>query len=376
MKKHVRTLIIVVVVLILLIVGYVCAVKFIPKGDTAQSEEKQDNIAVSQVGAENIVSISYSCEDTDFEKITFNKNDKNEWHYSEIDDFPLNQKYITNLASQLDKVEAQRIINEEEAGELSEYGFDEPALTIWFTEKDGTEHTYYVGDRNATTDNYYFKIEGDDRVYQISADLSVGFMYSLYDLFDMESFPLVELSSYRHIDIKNGDKHLKINAVVEEDAEEYVSSDDYVEKDITWFAAAGESEDYKKGNQITIKAMAEEMSDYAFYRAVDYNVTEEDYAKYGLANPSAVVTVEYEVLDETTAQLVEVADGVNEVQCETIDKKYVLYIGKKSDDTDYADDYYVRIDGSNKIYTMETSAVERILQLDTEAYFVTEDFKN
>lgn len=376
MKRHIRTLIIVIIVLVLLIVGCVCVVKFIPKDSSSDSDSQKDNVAVSQVNAENIVSISYSCEDTNYEKLTFNKNKEGEWHYSEIDDFPLNQKYLTNLASTLNEIDAQRIIQADEAGEMSEYGLDNPSLTIWFTEKDGTNHTYYVGNKNETTDNYYFKMDDDERIYQIGSDLKVGFMYSLYDLFDMETFPLVELSSYRHIDIKNGDQHLKINAVVEDDADEYISENDYVEKDITWFAASGDSEDYKKGNQITIKAIASEMTDYSFYRAVDYKVSKEDYKKYGLDNPKVVISVDYQVLDETTAELVEIADGVNEVQCDTIDKNYVLYVGNKSNDTDYADDYYVRIEGSDKIYTMETSVLERMLNLDIDSYFVSDSINN
>jgi len=370
MKKRIITLVGVLGVLVVLIISYVLVVKFGPK-QAADSPQKEDNMAVSQVGAENIVSFSFCNEETDFKVLKFNKNSSNEWHYSEIDDFPLKQSYMTVMAKTLEEIKASRVISSDEAGELSEYGFDKPSLTVWFKEKDGTEHTFLVGNRNETTENYYFKMSDDNNVYLIDGELTIGFMYGLYDLFDMETFPLVETTSYKHIDITNGDKHIQFNAVVAEDAEEYIEND-YVEKDITWYAADGNSNDYKLANQISVKAMAEEMTNFAFYRAVDYKVTEKDYSKYGFDNPTAVIKVDYQVLDESTAELVEVEDGINEVKCDTIDKSYVLYIGNRTSDSAYAEDYYVRIDGSDKVYTMETSVLQRFINLDTESFFVSD----
>lgn len=370
MNKKIKRLLLVVVVLALLVGTYFVLTKFVIKKDS-ESKVQKDNVAVSQVGADNIVSFTYKCEDTDNKELTLVKNKDNEWHYSQEETFPINQSYVTKMAESLSNVEAERIILADEADELSEYGFDNPLVTIDFEEKDGTKHSYYIGNENASTENYYFRMEGDENVYQINADLKVMFMMGLYDLFDMETFPKVEESSFKEIDIKSGDKHLKVKSVVEDDAKEVMTSDDYMEKEITWYAAK-DGEEYKKGNQITLQAMIDEMTEYYFFRAVDYNVDETGRSKYGLDKPSAVINVKYQVLDETTAELVEVADGINEVQCDTIDKEYTLYVGNKTSDTNYADDYYVYTEGSNKVYTMEAASLTRMLELDVESYFVTD----
>lgn len=371
MKKKIITLVGVLTALIVLIAACVLIIKFGPKNSSGDTAATDDNIAVSQVGAENIVSFSFCNEDTGFETLRFDRNSSNEWHYSEKEDFPLNQSYVTVMAKTLAEIDASRVISSDEAGELSEYGFDNPSLTVWFKEKDGTEHTFLLGNRNETTENYYFKMSDDDNVYLIDGTLKIGFMYNLYDLFDKEQFPLVETSSYKHVDIKNGDKHIQFNAVVEDDAEQYVK-DDYIEKDITWYVCSGDSNDYKLANQVTAKAMAEEMTAFEYYRAVDYKVSEADYSKYGFDNPTAVITVDYQVLDESTAELVEVADGINEVKCDTIDKKYTLYIGKVCDDSTTTDEYYVRVDGSDKVYTMEASVLSRYVNLNTESFYVSD----
>ena len=370
MSKKIKKLLIVILVLVLLVAAYFVITKFVIKNDES-TDEKSDNIAVSQVGAENIVSFTYKCEDTDNKDLTLVRNSDKEWHYSEDDSFPVNQTYVTKMAESLSSVEAERIISASEADELSEYGFDNPLVSISFEEKDGTKHEYYIGNENTSTENYYFRMDDDENVYQINADLKVMFMMGLYDLFDMETFPKVEELSFREIDIKSSDKHLRVKAVVEDDAEEHITSDDYMEKDITWYAAK-DDEDYKKGNQITLQAMIDEMTEYSFFRAVDYKIDDDKYKQYGFDNPKAVINVKYQVLDETTAKLVEVQDGINEVQCDTIDKEYTLYVGNKSNDTDYADDYYVYIEGSDKVYTMETSVLSRMVDLDIDSYFVTD----
>lgn len=370
MKKRIITLVSVAIVLVVLIIGCFLIIKS-GKNKNVEETTKEDNIAVSQVGAENIVSFEYSNEDTDYKTLKFYRNSSDEWHYSEIEDFPLNQSYVTILAETLQEIDASRVISPDEAGELSDYGLDNPQLTISYEEKDGTKHTIYLGDKNTTTENYYLKMNDDENVYLVDSTLKVSFMYSLYDLFDMETFPLVETSSYKHIELTNGTKKIQFNAVVEEDAEEYIEND-YKEKDITWYVKKADSDEYKLANQITVKAMAEEMTEFAFYRAVDYKVEQEEYSKYGFDNPVAVIKVDYQVLDETTAELVEVADGINEVKCDTIDKNYILYIGNKCNENSSTDEYYVRVDGSNKVYTMESSVLSRFVDLDVDSFFVSD----
>lgn len=368
MKKKTKKLIIGFVSFVVLLIAYFVLTEYVIKPEETNEEEQDDNIPVSQGDAENIVSFSYKCDDTGNEFLTLTRDKENVWHYEEEPDFPLNQQYVTVMAKGLMNVSAERVISEEDAGELSEYGFDNPTTTIRFTEKDGTENVFYIGNENPSTENYYFRKEGDNNVYQINADLKMNFMMGLYDLFDMEKFPVVEKLSFAHVEIQTKDLNMKIKGVVDKDNETYID-DYYIEQEKDWYISIDGSE-YKMGNQITLNAMIEEMSAYDFYRAIDYNVTEQDLPKYGLDNPAAIITVDYQVLDEKTAEIVEIQDGISEVQCDVLDKQYKLYIGKQTSDINYAEDYYVRLDGSDKIYTMEESVIQRMLSLDTDSYIV------
>lgn len=58
MSKKIKKLLIVIIVLVLLVAAYFVITKFVIKNDES-TDEKSDNIAVSQVGAENIVSFTY-----------------------------------------------------------------------------------------------------------------------------------------------------------------------------------------------------------------------------------------------------------------------------------------------------------------------------
>ena len=138
MSKKVKKLLIIVTVLLLLVAAYFVITKFVIKKEN-KTDNNKDNVAVSQIGSENIVSFSYKCEDTDFKEITLVKNSDNEWHYIEDDNFPVNQTYVTNMAKSISEVKAERIISSEEAGDLKEYGFDNPVVSISFEERDGTK---------------------------------------------------------------------------------------------------------------------------------------------------------------------------------------------------------------------------------------------
>ena len=69
----------------------------------------------------------------------------------------------------------------ENAGELSEYGFDKPGNIITFTTAEGTK-TLTIGMENPVTGQYYVKIDGEDTLYLVSGSFPSVFSKSLEEL--------------------------------------------------------------------------------------------------------------------------------------------------------------------------------------------------
>jgi len=82
-----------------------------------------------------------------------------------------------------------------------------------------------------------------------------------------------------------------------------------------------------------------------------------------------VLTVDYEVLDETTAREVEGEDGISEIVCDTIEKQYVLRIGNQIPEDGFSDpEYYVCLEGSDVIYTITVESLENIVNISADKY--------
>ena len=58
----------------------------------------------------------------------------------------------------------------------SEYGLDDPSMTITLTFTDGTQKILYIGEQNPMTDVYYASMEGDDHIYTISSEVPQAFL--------------------------------------------------------------------------------------------------------------------------------------------------------------------------------------------------------
>lgn len=90
----------------------------------------------------------------------------------------LNSDAVQTIADTLSQVAAVRVL--EGAGELSEYGLDEPAYTIKLETESGTEITLYIG--SATGENYYATIGDKVVVYVIDSSPVDTLEFDVIDL--------------------------------------------------------------------------------------------------------------------------------------------------------------------------------------------------
>lgn len=363
-KKAVRL-----AVIFVLLVAVIAALLIVLKQTKEEEPEKKEQKAVSQTEVEDIEKLTYSCEATSGESVTLVR-EKNIWYYDKDRDFPLDQEYVTNtMVKTASQATANQTI-ENPDGNMSSYGLDNPVLTIVLGKITGEEVTMHVGSYNESVEGYYLKVEGDSNLYLINGELVFGFDMTIYEIADKEDFPLVEKTSFTHIKIERPDSVTEFKGEIEEGAETYISEKDYVEKIKTW-KISDNGAVYKTGNQDKAQALIEQLASFDYDSMVAYHVTDEERssAKYGFDTTKTVLTVDYEVLDETTARQVEGEGGINEIVCDTIQKQYVLEIGARVPENGFDDPaYYVSLAGSDVIYTMTADMLDVVVNMNAKDY--------
>lgn len=357
------------VIIFVLLAAVIAALFVVMKLTKEETPQEKEQKAVSQTEVEDIEGLTYSCEATSGESVTLVR-EKNIWYYEKDKDFPLDQEYVTNtMVKTASQATANKTI-ENPTDDMSSYGLDNPALTIILKKITGDEVTMHVGDYNESVEGYYLSVEGDSNIYLVNGELVFGFDMTIYEIADKEDFPLVETTSFTHIKIERPDSVTEFKGETEEDAETYISDKDYVEKVKTWKVSDNGSV-YRTGDQDKAQALIEQMSAFDYESMVAYHVTQEErnLDQYGLNDSKTVLTVDYEVLDETTARQVEGEGGINEIVCDTIQKQYVLEIGSKVPENGYDDPaYYVSLAGSDVIYTMTADMLDAIVNMNAKDY--------
>ena len=128
-----------------------------------QSEEKRREeadkaaeIHVTDTAADDIVSMSF---DVGSGEMAFSRTD-GKWYYTPDADFPLAQSYPEDMAAALGNITADRELKDGDS--LADYGLDEPAYTLSFTDADGSTTELYFG--KMTGEDYYVKVRDSGTV--------------------------------------------------------------------------------------------------------------------------------------------------------------------------------------------------------------------
>ena len=195
MKKSTK-LVSAVVVLAVLGGVYVGLNTYVTKEEsTESSSEEGSKTEVYSAKTDDIKSLEFIIDkkDTVFEK----KDDS--WVKKDETAFPVNQTTLDSAASALEKVEADRVL--ENVDDLTEYGLDSPSNSVTVTTDDGTTK-FNIGDENTSTNQYYIaKDDEDSTVYVVSSSTVTPFMNSLYDYAQGEDFPTIDSSTVKKVQV-------------------------------------------------------------------------------------------------------------------------------------------------------------------------------
>ena len=379
MKKSTK-LVSAVVVLAVLGGVYVGLNTYVTKEEsTESSSEEESKTEVYSVKTDDIKSLEFIIDkkDTVFEK----KDDS--WVKKDETAFPVNQTTLDSAASALEKVEADRVL--ENVDDLTEYGLDSPSNSVTVTTDDGTTK-FNIGDENTSTNQYYIvKDDEDSTVYVVSSSTVTPFMNSLYDYAQGEDFPTINSSTVKKVQVSQ-----------DEDSYILEENSDGATWDVSTDGSDKETADTTAAGNVTSG-----LGSLAYDQFTDYNA--EDRSRYGLDKPYATITVDYQeevendssdepesdseasesvTEDDTDSTEDTSGDGIDSTASDdgssgdsseseaaadssddgdstettTVDKQLVIYVGDNADDGSR----YVTID-NKQVYTMSTDTLSAII---------------
>jgi len=155
MNKKTRSLIVGAGVLAALIAAY-----FIITGVAAAKEkaEEASKEGIFKAGADEVGSLRYT--DSAGEEVAIVR-DGDGWAFEGDDEAKANAEACEALVEDLAGCTVEQYV---EAGELSDYGLDEPANTIEYTLASGEGGTLLVGTSNTATGGLYCMREGEEKI--------------------------------------------------------------------------------------------------------------------------------------------------------------------------------------------------------------------
>ena len=356
MKKSTK-LVSAVVVLAVLGGTYVGLNTYVSKEEkTESSSEEESKTEVFSVKTDDIKSLEFI---VDKKETTFEKKDDS-WVKKDETAFPVNQTTLDSAASAIEKVEADRVL--EDVEDLTEYGLDSPSNTVTVDTADGTTKLN-IGDENTSTNQYYISKDDDDStVYVVAADTVSPFMDSLYDYAQGEDFPTIDSSTVKKVQVSEN----KDSYVLEENSD-----------GATWNVSSDGSSDKESADTTAAGNVTSGLGNFAYDQFVNYNA--EDLSQYGLDKPYATITVDYQeevkndgtdstesgendsTASESDSESSDTTDTDSssedaDSKTTTVDKQLVIYVGDEAGDGSR----YVTVD-NKQIYTMSTDTLSAVI---------------
>ena len=127
-------------------------------------------------------------------------------------EYPADQDAVNQLATAAANISSDRVI-EDKVSDRKTYGFDDPALKVDITTKNGKTNVLLIGDDTPTNSGSYAMLEGDPRVFTVASFVKTGLNKSFNDLrdkrlltFDQDKLSRVELTAKKQTEEFGRDK--------------------------------------------------------------------------------------------------------------------------------------------------------------------------
>lgn len=267
---------------------------------------------------------------------------------------PINQDYVKAILNAINDIKADRKIMDNPEN-LADYGLAEPAASLEVTRKDGTTVTIKIGSKAGNSLGYYGMVNDDGTVYLLPIEMGTALQYDNIQMTAVEKAPAITAANITYIGITN------------RDGENYeLKYDDSGVLDNTgnnlasWLILKPYGEGYTADSS-KIEEIQPNYTTFNYIKCVDY--TGKNLSLYGLDNPAATIDIGYFVpRTETLATPETDPQTGQEVTEKTINDpyEYKVYVGSKDEDGNY----YVMVDGSSLVYTINAGTIDKMLTID------------
>lgn len=341
-KKRWIKLVSMLVVLVVLVAGYV-ALSLQPADE--EESDSDESFTVTKVDKDTINKIVYT-QGKKNEKIELDLKKKT-WYSPTDKDCPVNEYTVSAMLSALSEIKSTRKIESKDI-DRELFGLDNPSKVVTFTTEDGKETTYTLGVLNEAVNKYYFQVTGDENVYLVDSTMYNACDYDLLGLAKVEEYPSLGNQDIYEFILKKGNKTLYF----EDKADAAHKKNETEIPDCEWLKGTSKTNG-KAMNKDSASDLVQAVIGLTNTECVTYKKTAKDLKKYGFTNPTLTLTVNY------TEQKTSDTDDDKKTTSEIKDCSFKVYFGNTDKDSG---EYYVYMDGSDVIYTMNVSNVETLLK--------------
>ncbi len=328
-RKNKKGLIIGVVALVilgLLYAGVTIYNKNAQESEKAQKEQEAASTILLSLDATKLTSISFDGTDG---RVAFEQKD-GEWYLPGDDAFVMNTSKAATMTSDLAALTITRTLDN--PGDLAQYGISVDSNKIEVKTSDGGDYVILVGDRNTSTNELYFMVQGDTNVYMTTASLDTHFAGRVAEFAQYEYAPDAGPELMRKFKVTKSEGSYLLD----------MPGDDNC-------TVTDEEGNTQRASLSIVGNMQQQLSNINWASNVEYNC--KDFDKYGLG-------------DDAVSIYVECGDA-------EISWCFTLYVG----DVDENGDYYVRLDDSKQVHTVhEEYLIDFVENVPTTFWSLTYSF--
>jgi hypothetical protein len=383
-KKQNRLLLILLILLVIFLAAYVLLRQYnqdLEEQEAAETEESTIAFLPEDLDTSNIIGISF----TSGQELLQFEYSEDTWYLSKDHNCPLDQDMMTSLQSNISSLTASREVADN-LDDLASYGLDNPSNTVTVVDSNGVSATIYIGSLNSVTENYYIYMKDVDKVYTVESNFVNAFNYELTDLIQIEDVPTMSSDLLTKVTVQKSDGKWVMS--YQEDGD---TSLDYTATS-TWFLTSPKKEVSAMDSSLS-STMTSTISSLSPESCVAYHIDDSDLKTYGLKNPAAKITVNYneavtvEVEDESESQESESAASESSADTSSVQSEesseeettqattktvyeprtFTFSIGQvtnKNKETSY----YLNWDGSEQIYSISEDTATYFLDLNESSF--------
>lgn len=296
------------------------------KNKEEKKEEEEKVITLYSEKTEDIKTISYKYKD---DEVILNQED-GEWVNGEDSKVPVNQLYAKQMGEDVSNIEATQKVTDDFSTDDDEYGFSPNSLEITVTNTSGDEFSIYFGNESISGGGRYAYTSLDEKVlYMVPVGIYKDFCYKKSEMIDVETFPKIPYDNI--VSYKAEPKGKEIFKVELNDNPDFTKYSRW--KVVSPFKVEVPGDEHYLGN------LLDDLEQIAYKECVSFTGSEKDMKKYGIDEPSSVVTIEYKDTEDETQ------------------KTLIMKFGK---DADKGEAFYIQTNLSDSIYKVSTLHLENI----------------